>query len=94
MDFFEELFETEVPLVAPYIEAVFELCLAISADRSLGDGLRGKAISWLGRVTKAKRKAVANKKMLQPMIDILFKIICEMPQAEEVTLLLETTFEN
>ena len=33
-----------------------------------------------------KRKAVANKKMLVPMIQVLFKVICEMPNSEDVSL--------
>ncbi len=70
--------------MAPYIEPVFELCLMIAADDQLGDALRAKALTWLGRVSKMKRKAVANKKMLVPMIQVLFKVVCEMPQTDEV----------
>ena len=70
--------------MAPYIEPVFELCLMIAADDQLGDPLRAKALTWLGRVSKMKRKAVANKKMLVPMIQVLFKVVCEMPHGDEV----------
>jgi hypothetical protein len=56
----------------------------IAADDQLGDALRAKALTWLGRVSKMKRKAVANKKMLVPMIQVLFKVVCEMPQTDEV----------
>jgi hypothetical protein len=52
MEFFEALFETELPLVGPFVDQVFELCLAIAADTGLGDPLRAKAIIWLGRVAK------------------------------------------
>jgi len=30
-----------------------------------------------------KRKVVANKKLLAPMVEMLFKLICEMPEEEE-----------
>ena len=56
----------------------------IAADDQLGDPLRAKALTWLGRVSKMKRKAVANKKMLVPMIQVLFKVVCEMPHGDEV----------
>jgi hypothetical protein len=52
IDFFEQLFETEIPLVGPFVEPIFDLCLKISADDNLGDGLRAKAIVWLGRLAK------------------------------------------
>jgi hypothetical protein len=77
--------------VAPYIEPVFELCLIVAGDAQLGDPLRAKAITWLGRVAKMKRKAVANKKMLVPLIQVLFKVVCEMPDSDEVN---TKCFEN
>ena len=39
---------------------------------------------------QVKRKALANKKMLVPMIQVLFKVVCEMPHSEDVSL--ETVF--
>jgi hypothetical protein len=55
MDIFDELFESEVPLVAPYVEQVLELCLTVAADENLGDSVRAKAIAGLGRVTKVSQ---------------------------------------
>jgi hypothetical protein len=34
-------------------------------------------------VSKVKRKVVANKKLLAPLVEMLFKLICEMPEDEE-----------
>ena len=44
--------------MAPYIEIVFQLCLTIAADEKLGDAVRAKAISWLGRVTKVNMTCI------------------------------------
>jgi len=48
-DIFEELFETEIPIVGPYIESIFELSLSIGANEGVPESLRVMAISWLGR---------------------------------------------
>ena len=82
MDLFDELFECEhVALVAPYIKPVVELCLAAAAASSLDDAVRVKAISFMGRLTKMKKKTLIKHKLYIPMIDCLFPIICA-PSAE------------
>ena len=82
MDLFDELFECEhVALVAPYIKPVVELCLAAATATSLDDAVRVKAIMFMGRLTKMKKKTLIKHKLYIPMIDCLFPIICA-PSAE------------
>ena len=76
MDLFDELFESEhVALVAPYIKPIVELCLAAASASTLDDAVRVKAITFLGRITKLKKKTLIKHKLYIPMIDCLFPIL-------------------
>ena len=52
MEVFDELIESEVPIVVPHIKPIIEMCLVIAAQDSLEDDIRVKAISLLGRLTR------------------------------------------
>ena len=82
MDLFDELFESEHgELVAPYVKPIVELCLAAASATALDDAVRVKAITFLGRITKLKKKTLIKHKLYIPMIDCLFPILCA-PSAE------------
>lgn len=78
MEIFDELFESEVAIVAPHIKPIVELCLAISSEDNLDDSLRVKAISFLGRLVRMKKKAIVKHKLHGPIISTLFPIMCKM----------------
>ena len=82
MDLFDELFESEHgELVAPYVKPIVELCIAAASASSLDDAVRVKAITFLGRIAKLKKKTLIKHKLYIPMIDCLFPILCA-PSAE------------
>ena len=64
MDIFEELFESEVTIVVPHIKSIIKLCLAIAAEPNLDDGLRVKAITFLGTLTRMKKKTIVKHKLI------------------------------
>ena len=77
MDLFDELFESEhAALVGTYVKPIVELCIAAAATSSLDDAVRVKAITFLGRITKLKKKAMIKTKLYINMIDCLFPILC------------------
>ncbi len=78
MEIYDELFESEVPIVVPHIKPIVEMCLVIAANPERDDALRVKAISFLGTLTRMKKKTIVKHKLYIQMVNVLFPIICTM----------------
>ncbi|XP_059088623.1 importin-4-like [Tigriopus californicus] len=91
LELFDALFECEVPIVAPHLPLIVELCLNLAAQSDLEDSLRVSAITLLGRLGRLKKKAIIKHKLYGPMINTLFPIMCYVPpdQEEEAVDLIE-----
>ena len=50
IDIFDELIESEVAIVVPHIKPMVELCLKLSAEKSIDDALRIKVFNFCGCV--------------------------------------------
>ena len=72
IDIFDELIESEVTIVVPHIKPMVELCIRLSQNQDLDDSLRVKAITFLGRLTKLKKKTIVKHKLYIPMIQVIF----------------------
>ncbi len=83
MDLFDELFESEVAIVVPHIKPIIELCLAIAAEKSLDDGLRVKAITFIGSLVRLKKKAIVKHKLYIPIINTIFPVMCVLSDEED-----------
>lgn len=83
LELFDDLFESEVPIVAPHLAPIVELCMNIAAQNDLDDSLRVPAITLLGRLVRLKKKAVIKQKLHGPMINTLFPIMCYVPEDPE-----------
>jgi len=85
IDIFDELIESEVSIVVPHIKPMVELCLKLAAEQELDDALRIKAVTFLGRLTRLKKKTIVKHKLYIPMINVVFSIMCnqEMPSEED-----------
>ncbi|GAB6020766.1 hypothetical protein CHUAL_003425 [Chamberlinius hualienensis] len=76
LQIFDELIESEVGVLAPHIKALVEFCLQISGDSSLGNEIRVKAITTIGSIAHSKKKTLLKHKLVQPILKILFTIMC------------------
>jgi len=85
IDIFDELIESEVAIVVPHIKPMVELCLKLAAEPELDDALRIKAVTFLGRLTRLKKKTIVKHKLYIPMINIVFSVMCqqELPDVED-----------
>lgn len=48
----------QVALLVPHLRPVIQLCLDVSGNTALGDTVRVKAITFLGYITRLKKKVV------------------------------------
>ena len=53
----------------PHIKPIIEMCLVIAGNKDLEDALRVKAISFLGTLTRIKKKTIVKHKLYIQMIN-------------------------
>ena len=46
----------QVALLVPHLRPVIQMCLDVSGDKNLGETVRVKAITFLGYITRLKKK--------------------------------------
>ncbi len=83
LEIFDELFDSEVAIVVPHIKPIVNLSLKIAAEASLTDALRVRAITFLGRVVRLKKKFILKNKLHALMIDVLFPIMSQITEDED-----------
>ncbi|XP_023661748.2 importin-4 isoform X1 [Paramormyrops kingsleyae] len=79
MEVFDELMESEVSIIVPYISEVVQFCLEVSADPGLSDSLRVKALSCIAFLVRLKSKAVLKQKLVGPILQMLFPLLSAVP---------------
>merc|ERR1719187_369529 len=83
IDIFDELIESEVAIIVPHIKPMVEICLKLAAEPDLDDALRIKAVTFLGRLTRLKKKTIVKHKLYIPMINVVFSIMCNQTLPED-----------
>ncbi|KAF5902711.1 importin-4, partial [Clarias magur] len=83
MEVFDELLESEVSIVVPHIAEIVRFCLEVSADVSLSNSLRVKALSCIALLVRLKNKAVIKQKLLAPILQVVFPILSATPAPGE-----------
>lgn len=79
MEVFDELMESEVSIIVPHISEIVHFCLEISADTSLSDSLRVKALSCIAVLIRLKSKVVLKQKLLSPILQTVFPVLSAAP---------------
>ncbi|XP_051883850.1 importin-4 [Pristis pectinata] len=84
MEVFDELMESEVSIIVPYLSQIVHFCLEIAANPALGDNLRVKALSCVSFLIKLKGKAIMKQKLLPSILNVLYPIMCTAPPEGEM----------
>ncbi|XP_028822991.1 importin-4 [Denticeps clupeoides] len=79
MEVFDELMETEVTIIVPYIAEIVHFCLEVSGDAALSSSLRVKALSCIASLIRLKSKVVLKQKLLNPILQAVFPILSAAP---------------
>ena len=56
MEIWEELLETEVPILGPHLKVIADMCLETAAKKELDDAIRVKALHFLSTMARLKKK--------------------------------------
>ncbi|KAK2193044.1 hypothetical protein NP493_18g10006 [Ridgeia piscesae] len=79
LEIFDELVESDISVIVPHLKTILEFCLNIGATQGLGNGVRIKALSFVSWLVRLKKKAIPKLNLIQPMLSMLFPILCEAP---------------
>ncbi|XP_041735774.1 importin-4 [Coregonus clupeaformis] len=83
MEVFDELMESEVSIIVPHIAEIVNFCLEVSADTTLTDSLRVKALSCIAFLIRLKSKTVLKQKLLNPILQTVFPVLSAAPPPGE-----------
>uniref|UniRef100_A0A8C7HI55 Importin 4 n=1 Tax=Oncorhynchus kisutch TaxID=8019 RepID=A0A8C7HI55_ONCKI len=83
MEVFDELMESEVSIMVPHITEIVHFCLEVSADTTLTDSLRVKALSCIAFLIRLKSKTVLKQKLLNPILQTVFPVLSAAPPPGE-----------
>ncbi|KAM4606742.1 importin-4 [Polymixia lowei] len=84
MEVFDELMESEVSIIVPNIADIVHFCLEVSADTTLSDSLRVKALSCIAFLIRLKSKTVLKQKLLSPILQTIFPVLSAAPPPGEM----------
>ena len=83
MELFDEISEVAAPLLVPHIQAIIEMCLNLAKDKNLGNTIRNKSLTLVGWITRIKKKSIMKHKLIKPIVNVVFTLMCEPPDDDE-----------
>ncbi|XP_045465050.1 importin-4-like [Harmonia axyridis] len=78
----EELIDDAVVVVVPHIRSVIEMCLRLSCNSAVPQGIQVKAICIVGWLVKAKGKVLVKQQLVKPILDVLMDLMSSVPGDE------------
>lgn len=74
-DMLENLADHTPKLLNHHIKLLIEFCLEISRNKDMDEGIRVKAITYIGLVVRLKKKLILKMKLVEPIVAILFELM-------------------
>ncbi|XP_017087549.2 importin-4 isoform X2 [Drosophila bipectinata] len=71
------------PKLLTNIKPILDFSMEISANTQLDDSIRVQVISFLGRLVKQKKKVVTKQKLLEPVLSVVFNVMCCSPTGDD-----------
>uniref|UniRef100_A0A2K6A7A2 Importin 4 n=1 Tax=Mandrillus leucophaeus TaxID=9568 RepID=A0A2K6A7A2_MANLE len=79
LEVLDELLESEVPIITPYLSEVLTFCLEVARNVALGNAIRVRVLCCLTFLVKVKSKALLKNRLLPPLLHTLFPIMAAEP---------------
>ncbi|KOX69401.1 Importin-4 [Melipona quadrifasciata] len=76
----DDLCENAITVITPHVNPLINMCLVIARNKALDDVLRVKAVTFIGWLTRTKKKTVIKHKLIEPILDMLFTLMSTKPQ--------------
>lgn len=82
-DILENLADLTPKLITNNIKLLIDFCLEIAVQKELDDGIRVKAITYVGWVVRLKKKQIVKQKLVEPIVAVLFQLMA-LPSDDSV----------
>ncbi|KAK6629085.1 hypothetical protein RUM43_002902 [Polyplax serrata] len=83
MELFDEISGCADTLLIPHVQSIIQMCLELAGNKNLGDVIRSKAINVVGWITRVRRKSIIKHKLIKPIVDVIFALMCEPPDEDD-----------
>ncbi|XP_033729226.1 importin-4-like [Pecten maximus] len=83
LEVFDEMLECEVNIIVPHMKTVVDFSLEVAGTSALGDSVRVKAMSFIASFVKLKKKAFLKQKLVDPVLNVVFPVMCAGTEDDE-----------
>ncbi|KAH8378857.1 hypothetical protein KR009_001783 [Drosophila setifemur] len=65
------------------VRPVLEFCLELVNNKQIDDAIRVQVIIFIGRIARIKKKIVNKQKLLEPILSVMFEMMCSEVSSDE-----------
>ncbi|XP_017862294.1 PREDICTED: importin-4-like isoform X2 [Drosophila arizonae] len=75
-DVIDSIAEYVPKLLNNNVKHLMEFCLETANNKQIDDSIRVQVVTFIGRVVRIKKKAIVKQKLLEPIIAVIFEMMC------------------
>ncbi|XP_055322338.1 importin-4-like isoform X2 [Sitodiplosis mosellana] len=79
-DVLENLCDYTPTLLNGSLKTLIDFCLGVSNNEQLEDSVRVRAVSYIGWLVRLKKKAIIKQKLVEPIVQVVFKLMATAPE--------------
>jgi len=82
-DVLENLCDYTPTLLNGSLKTLVDFCLEVSNNDKLDDSVRVRAVSYIGWLVRLKKKSIIKQKFVEPIIQVIFKLMATAPDEDD-----------
>ncbi|ALC44686.1 CG32164 [Drosophila busckii] len=75
-DVIDSIAEYAPKLLNNNVKVLMEFCLATASNKQIDDAIRVQVVTFIGRIVKIKKKVIVKQKLLDPILNVIFEMMC------------------
>ncbi|XP_017862293.1 PREDICTED: importin-4-like isoform X1 [Drosophila arizonae] len=91
-DVIDSIAEYVPKLLNNNVKHLMEFCLETANNKQIDDSIRVQVVTFIGRVVRIKKKAIVKQKLLEPIIAVIFEMMCCETELDDVLYLTDELF--
>ncbi|XP_017957812.1 importin-4 isoform X1 [Drosophila navojoa] len=91
-DVIDSIAEYVPKLLNNNVKHLIEFCLETANNKQIDDSIRVQVVTFIGRVVRIKKKAIVKQKLLEPIIAVIFEMMCCETDLDDVLYLTDELF--
>lgn len=82
-DVVDSLAEYSPKLLNNNVKDLIEFCMETARNKEVEDGIRVQLLTFIGRIVRIKKKQIVKQKLLEPMLNVIFDIMCAETELDD-----------